>query len=100
MERPGDRTGTRKFLVWRGGHVGVLRLGPVLHGRRVLHRAGSERNGRWSNPVNMPGETALSRKPGLAEPLAVSCGATGHCTAVGFFADGRNHVQGFVTEGT
>jgi hypothetical protein len=62
--------------------------------------AGSERNGHWSNAVNMPGETALSRKPGFAEPMAVSCGATGHCTAVGFFTDGHNHTQGFVTQGS
>jgi hypothetical protein len=61
--------------------------------------AGSERNGRWSDAVNMPGETALSRKPGFAEPTAVSCGAIGHCTGVGFFTDGHNHSQGFVTQG-
>jgi hypothetical protein len=48
----------------------------------------------------MPGETALSRKPGFAEPFAVSCGAVGHCTAVGFFTDRHNHLQGFVTQGT
>jgi hypothetical protein len=62
--------------------------------------ASSERNGKWSNAVNMPGETALSRKPGFAEPFAVSCGAVGHCTAVGFFTDGHNHLQGFVTQGS
>ena len=62
--------------------------------------AGSERNGQWSNAVNMPGETALSRRPGFAEPMAVSCGAIGHCTAVGFFTDRHNHSQGFVTQGS
>jgi hypothetical protein len=46
----------------------------------------SERHGRWSKAIEVPGLGALNRDGG-ADVSSVSCGAAGNCAAGGFFSD-------------
>jgi hypothetical protein len=55
----------------------------------------AERNGRWGQPIQVPGLRALN-KGGDADVGSVSCGAPGNCAAGGHYTDGHRRSQGFV----
>jgi hypothetical protein len=55
----------------------------------------AERNGRWDQPIQVPGLRALN-KGGEAGVNSVSCPPTGRCAAGGAYTDGHRHQQGFV----
>src|SRR5216683_2146642 len=62
------------------------------------HRQGfvvSEVNGVWGRAVEVPGLGFLNMG-GHAGVNSVSCGSAGSCAAVGDYADGGRHQQGFV----
>ncbi|HEX9518287.1 MAG TPA: hypothetical protein VF940_19145, partial [Streptosporangiaceae bacterium] len=63
------------------------------HGRQGF--VVSERNGRWSRAVEVPGLGVLNRG-GNAEVSSVSCVSQGYCAAAGFYRDGNGRQQGFV----
>jgi hypothetical protein len=58
-----------------------------------------EENGRWGRAIEVPGLAALS-KGGYAAVFSVSCAPAGTCAAGGFYADARDHDQGFVVSQT
>jgi hypothetical protein len=54
----------------------------------------TERNGRWSRAIDVPGLSALDVAK-VGEVDSVSCGSAGNCAAVGQFGDHAG-LQGFV----
>jgi hypothetical protein len=55
----------------------------------------SEHNGVWGHAIEVPGLSALNIG-GDARVVWVSCASAGNCAAVGGYADGHGHGQGFV----
>ncbi|HXS64278.1 MAG TPA: hypothetical protein VN767_15595 [Streptosporangiaceae bacterium] len=55
----------------------------------------NERNGVWGKAVQVPGLAALEHDR-YAFVVSVSCGSAGKCVAVGDYADGHGHQQGFL----
>ncbi len=55
----------------------------------------SERNGQWSPAIREPGPHTVRQE--FANAYAVSCAAPGNCTEGGYYSDGHDHRQGFVT---
>jgi hypothetical protein len=55
----------------------------------------SEKNGRWSKAIEVPGLAALNTR-GNAGVISVSCAAAGSCAAGGTYLDGHRHRQGFL----
>jgi hypothetical protein len=55
----------------------------------------SERNGTWSDAVEVPGLAALNAG-GSAELLSLSCSSPGNCAAGGIYLDHSRDQQGFV----
>jgi hypothetical protein len=55
----------------------------------------SEHNGVWRRAIRVPGLSALNIG-GDARVVWVSCASAGNCAAVGGYADGHGHGQGFV----
>jgi cytochrome c551/c552 len=59
----------------------------------------NETNGTWGTAEEIPG-TATLNKDGDADTDAVSCGAAGNCSAVGYYTDGLGHHHAFVANET
>ena len=59
----------------------------------------TEKNGTWGKAEQVPGIAALN-KGGIASIHSVSCGATGNCSAGGFYKDSSGHQQAFVVSQT
>src|SRR5215469_160632 len=55
----------------------------------------SERNGRWSAAVDLPGLAALNTY-GYAQVNSVSCSSAGNCAAGGYYTTGADYVEAFV----
>jgi hypothetical protein len=55
----------------------------------------SELNGVWGQAIEVPGLGALNTG-GVAGVVSVSCASAANCAAVGRYADGHGHSQGFV----
>ncbi len=55
----------------------------------------SEKNGRWSKAIKVPGSSALNAG-GSADVTSVSCGSAGSCAAGGRYRDSADHDQAFV----
>ena len=86
--------------------LGVVRLGGQLRGRRGLHGpAPVTSRGSWPSSRTASG-ARRSRCPawaalntgGDAEVNSVSCASAGNCAAGGYYADRRDHGQGFVAD--
>jgi len=60
----------------------------------------SQARGKWSLAKKVPGMSRLNvsvdAQPADAQPLSVSCGAPGNCTAGGFYTDKLRNLQAFV----
>jgi hypothetical protein len=52
-------------------------------------------DGRWGTAIEVPGSARLDIG-GMAQVLAVSCAARGHCSAGGFYTDAHGGIQAFV----
>jgi hypothetical protein len=57
----------------------------------------TERHGRWSNAIQVPGLAALNAGGG-AEVVSVSCIPAGNCAAGGYYTGRHDDQQGFVTD--
>jgi hypothetical protein len=55
----------------------------------------NERRGVWGRAIRVPGLGTLNTG-GDARVVWVSCALAGNCAAVGSYADGHGHAQGFV----
>ena len=77
--------------------------GDYLGRSNLLHDfVASQRNGRWSRAIEVPGLAALDK--GSRQPFAqanffpvVSCAPRGTCVVGGAYADASNHAEGYVT---
>jgi hypothetical protein len=56
----------------------------------------SQVNGNWGNAMEVPGTSALNAG-GYAQITSVSCASGGNCSAGGYYYDGSNNIQAFVT---
>jgi hypothetical protein len=54
----------------------------------------SERNGRWSTAIQVPGLRTLNTSPN-AMVRSVSCGSAGNCAASGYYSDRQATGHGF-----
>jgi hypothetical protein len=57
----------------------------------------SERNGHWSNAIEVPGTAALNPHA-KAWVYSVSCPSAGNCAAGGYFTDSSYDIQAFVVD--
>jgi hypothetical protein len=57
----------------------------------------TERNGRWSKAIEIPGLAALN-KGRSATVFSVSCAPAGSCSAAGTYSDRSGHEQGFAAD--
>ncbi len=67
------------------------------------HRQGfvaSEKNGTWTQAIEVPGLGALNQGVGIARADTVSCAPAGNCTAGGYYTDSSSAGQGFVVTET
>ncbi len=55
----------------------------------------SERNGRWSTAIKVPGSAQLNAG-GNAQVFSVSCSSAGNCAAGGYYTDRASRIQAFV----
>jgi hypothetical protein len=55
----------------------------------------SEKNGRWSRAVKLPGLATLN-KGEQSRVVSVSCGSAGNCVAGGYYRDSSRDYQSFV----
>src|SRR5437868_14248366 len=59
----------------------------------------NETNGTWGTAIRVPGTSNLNAGHS-ARLSAVSCGATGNCAAVGYYADADGYGHAFVVDET
>ncbi len=50
----------------------------------------------WRDAIEVPRTGALNQTRGGAQTMAVSCGASGNCTAAGYYSDKFDNLQSFV----
>jgi hypothetical protein len=55
----------------------------------------SEMHGTWGSAIEVPGTAALNQGE-FAEPVSLSCGGVGNCSAGGYYTDKSGHAQAFV----
>jgi hypothetical protein len=63
--------------------------------RRIQAFVASERNGRWTNAIEVPGSAGLNAG-GNGVILSLSCPSASSCAAGGEYADHSAHFQAFV----
>jgi hypothetical protein len=56
-----------------------------------------EVNGTWGTAAEVPATAALNGG-GSASTTSVSCASAGNCSAGGYYRDGSNHQQAFITD--
>jgi D-alanine-D-alanine ligase-like ATP-grasp enzyme len=72
--------------------------GSYRHGDRGVQAfVVNEVDGTWRNGEEVPGTAALNAG-GNAQVGSVSCASAGNCSAAGFYADVRGHMQAFVVD--
>ncbi len=65
-------------------------------GRNLQGFVIAERDGRWSNAIEVPGLGTLNAGKKVAVVQSVSCASPGNCAAAGNYTDRSGHTQEFV----